>query len=76
MTPAYPQWPGFRLPFGAAPEVHTFKSHLEAADAEVPDHHTQLEELLGHVRRCERWARLDDQIDLNWRLGQEPPRPD
>ena len=42
----------------------------EAAPAQLdaPDHHSQLEELLGHVRRCERWARLDDRIDLSWRL--------
>ena len=43
-------------------------SEAAAAQLDVPDHHSQLEELLGHVRRCERWARLDDRIDLSWRL--------
>lgn len=33
-----------------------------ALAADVPDSQTQLEDLLGHVRRCERWARLDDLI--------------
>jgi hypothetical protein len=35
----------------------------------VPDFQTQLEEILSHVRRCEKWARIDDRIDLSWKLG-------
>ena len=64
MTPAYPQWPGFSLPAQG-------RRYVEAAslsNSEVPDHHSQLEEIIGHVRRCEKWARLDDRIDLSWRL--------
>jgi hypothetical protein len=73
MNSAYPQWPGFRLPFGAArPPVEKAPAPIPGpAEEEVPDHHSQLEELLGHVRRCERWARLDDKIDLSW--GLEKP---
>jgi hypothetical protein len=73
MTPAYPQWPGFQLRFPGRrrdpplpPSVPAAKALWAGSDA--PDHHSQLEELLGHVRRCERWARLDDRIDLSWRL--------
>jgi len=62
MTPAYPQWPGFPLPFPRSRYVPN------AEGVEVPDHHSQLEELFGHVRRCEKWAQLDDRIDLSWRL--------
>jgi hypothetical protein len=62
MSPAYPQWPGFPFSF---PRARPLRS---ADGAEVPDHHSQLEELLSHVRRCEKWARIDDRIDLNWRL--------
>ena len=74
MTPAYPQWPGFRLPFPGRRNGPTMSNGtLEGGDGkerlgEVPDHHSQLEELLSHVRRCERWAQLDDRIDLSWRL--------
>jgi len=35
-------------------------------DTDLP---SQLEELLSHVRRCEKWARLDDRFDLIGRLG-------
>lgn len=63
MTPAYPQWPGFPL---STPPRHVVQA--AASGMEVPDHHSQLEELLGHVRRCEKWAQLDDRIDLSWRL--------
>jgi hypothetical protein len=59
VTPAYPQWPGFPIPFGGR---RSQPARPVAPDA--PDHHSQLEELLGHVRRCERWAALDDRIDL------------
>ena len=74
MTPAYPQWPGFPLPFPGRRGSRLATASSEDAEepavlVEVPDHHSQLEELLSHVRRCERWARLDDRIDLNWRLG-------
>jgi hypothetical protein len=37
------------------------------AEAE-PDLHSQLEDLLSHVRRCEKWARFDDRLDLLGRL--------
>jgi hypothetical protein len=33
-----------------------------------PDLQSQLEELLSHVRRCEKWARFDDRLDL---LGRQ-----
>ena len=72
MTPAYPQWPGFPLPFPGRRTAAIAASAVEpepAPIADVPDHHSQLEELIGHVRRCERWARLDDRIDLSWRLS-------
>ena len=71
MTRGYAQWPGFPLP---APGRRTDPLPALAAEpdsitiADAPDHHSQLEELIGHVRRCERWARLDDRIDLSWRL--------
>jgi hypothetical protein len=32
---------------------------------EVDDLGTQLEDLIAHVFRCERWARMDDQIALS-----------
>jgi hypothetical protein len=73
MTPAYPQWPAFPLPFSAR-RSNSIRSNARAGAgdpavyADIPDHHSQLEDLLGHVRRCERWARLDDRIDLSWRL--------
>ena len=66
MTPAYPRWPGFSRPFAAGRRRPIASS--PPADSEVPDHHSQLEELLGHVRRCEAWARIDDRIDLRLRL--------
>jgi hypothetical protein len=34
-----------------------------------PDLQTQLEDLLSHVRRCEKWARFDDRLDLLGRLS-------
>ncbi len=68
MTPAYPQWPGFPLPFPGRPSVPLPTADAPVLASEAPDHHTQLEDLLGHVRRCERWARLDDRIDLSRRL--------
>ena len=73
MTPAYPQWPGFPLPFAGRRSKPPLPSAPVAAGTpaallEAPDHHSQLEDLLGHVRRCERWARIDDRIDLSWRL--------
>jgi hypothetical protein len=68
MNPTYPQWPGFRLPFGGVPVPKAPEPRPIPEGEEIPDHHSQLEELIGHVRRCERWARLDDQIDLSWRL--------
>jgi hypothetical protein len=62
MTPAYPQWPGIPVPFGSRRGLPP-----TPAGVEIPDHQTQLEELLNHVRRCERWANLDDRIDLGWK---------
>jgi hypothetical protein len=73
MTPAHQQWPGFPLSFHGRRGNRVPSSLPDGAGtpaaAEIPDHHSQLEDLLGHVRRCERWARLDDQIDLSWRLN-------
>jgi hypothetical protein len=66
MNPAYPQWPGFPSPFAAGRRRPV--APTPPPGAEIPDHHSQLEELLGHVRRCEVWARIDDRIDLRWRL--------
>jgi len=43
------------------------------AAAPAPDHHTQLEDLLGHVLRCETWERLGDRIDLSLRVRRESP---
>ena len=65
MTPTYPQWPGFPLPFSPR------RSPVRRPAVDVPDHHTQLEDLLGHVRRCERWAALDDRIDMWLRQERE-----
>ena len=72
MIPAYPRWPGFPLPFPgrrSIPVQSATSAETSVVLPEAPDHHSQLEELLGHVRRCERWARLDDRIDLSWRLA-------
>ncbi len=32
------------------------------------DLQSQLEDLLSHVRRCEKWARFDDRMDLLGRI--------
>lgn len=72
MSPAYPQWPGFLPPFpnrGRRPEPGpALPVAPEEQPVEVPDRQSQLEDLLGHVRRCERMARLDDRIDRSWSL--------
>ena len=34
----------------------------EEESIEAPDRQSQLEDLLGHVRRCERMAKLDDRL--------------
>ena len=69
MTPAYAQWPGLPLPVpGRRTDLPALAAEPVVTITDVPDHHSQLEELIGHVRRCERWARLDDRIDLSWRL--------
>ena len=60
MASAYPQWPGFPVPNPAR-----FSARVRPEG--VPDFPTQLEEILSHVRRCEKWARLDDRIDLAWK---------
>ena len=44
-----------------------------AADILAPDLHTQFEDLLTQVRRCESWERLEDRIDLAIRLRREYP---
>ena len=44
-----------------------------AADHPTPDLHTQIEDLLSHVRRCESWERLEDRIDLAIRVRRESP---
>lgn len=40
----------------------------------VPDLGTQLENLFVHVHACEKWAVLDDRIDLATRLKGGRPR--
>ena len=35
---------------------------------------SQLEDLVTHVMRCERWARFDDRLDLAWAV-QRVARP-
>jgi len=65
MSSAYPQWSGFPLPFPRSRRIRLAESE------EVPDHQTQLEEILSHVRRCERWAELDDRFDRIWRRQEE-----
>lgn len=42
------------------------------ADLPATDLHTQLEDLLTHVMRCESWERLEDRIDLAIRVRREP----
>ena len=37
--------------------------------APIPDLGSQLEDLRIHVLRCERWAQLDDRLDLALRTG-------
>lgn len=69
MSPAYPQWPGFFPPFpnrGRRPELGPALPVTQPV--EVPDRQSQLEDLLGHVRHCERMAKLDDRIDRSWSL--------
>jgi hypothetical protein len=60
-----PVGPGAKFPF--APRR---SSAWLPAEAE-PDLQSQLEDLLGHVRRCEKWARFDDRLDLLGRLSGE-----
>lgn len=70
MSSAYPQWPGFHPPFpnrGRRPEPGPALPVVpEEKPIEVPDRQSQLEDLLGHVRRCERMAKLDDRLDAAW----------
>ncbi|GAC1653741.1 MAG: hypothetical protein NVS9B1_03590 [Candidatus Dormibacteraceae bacterium] len=69
INPGRPQWPGFPRDFSfGAPMSATPDSTPASGPDSVPDSHSQLEELIGHVRRCERWAAIDDRIDLAWRL--------
>jgi hypothetical protein len=44
-----------------------------AADITSPDLHTQFEDLLTHVLRCESWERLEDRIDLAIRFRRDSP---
>ena len=57
-----PTGPGQRLSFAARRPI----GWLPIKDD--TDLHSQLEEILGHVRRCEKWARFDDRLDLISRL--------
>jgi hypothetical protein len=41
--------------------------------AQISDLGSQLEDLVMHVLRCEKWARFDDRIDLS--LAVERARP-
>jgi len=62
MQPAYPQWPGFPLPFKLKRPTLLPAPPPDAETA--PDHQTQLEELLNTVWDAEANWRLDDRIDL------------
>jgi hypothetical protein len=62
MYAARPIWPGYSMPFASR------RTRSDASNPDVPDRHTQLEDLLSHVRRCEKWARFDDRLDLQARL--------
>ncbi len=57
-----PIGPGAQFPFAA----RRASGWLPLGDD--PDLHSQLEDLLSHVRRCEKWARFDDRLDLIGRL--------
>jgi hypothetical protein len=57
-----PVGPGSHFPF--APRRSTGWLTVEAE----PDLQSQLESLLSHVRRCEKWARFDDRLDLLGRI--------
>jgi hypothetical protein len=37
----------------------------------VTDLGSQLEDLMTHVLRCERWARFDDRLDLAWSVERK-----
>ena len=49
------------------------KPHLDlwrpnvAGAPQIMDLASQLEDLMTHVLRCEKWARLDDRLDFEWR---------
>lgn len=43
------------------------------ANGPAPDLHTQFEDLLSHVLRCESWERLEDRIDLAIRVRRDSP---
>jgi hypothetical protein len=38
---------------------------------QVADLGSQLEDLMTHVLRCERWARFDDRLDLAWSVQRK-----
>jgi hypothetical protein len=57
-----PSGPGSRLAFSFRRPIGWLPVEEDA------DLHSQLEDLLSHVRRCEKWARFDDRLDLLSRL--------
>jgi hypothetical protein len=57
-----PTGPGSRPPFAVR------RSVVWLPVEDDTDLQSQLEDLLSHVRRCEKWARLDDRLDLLGRL--------
>jgi len=69
INPAQPHWPGFPRAYSVGAPVPASPDSSPASGPDsVPDSHSQLEELFGHVLRCERWAAIDDRLDLAWRL--------
>ncbi len=43
--------------------------------AQISDLGSQLEDLLMHVVRCEKWARFDDRLDLAFAVERLRPAP-
>jgi hypothetical protein len=60
-----PVGPGSHFPF--APRRSAGWLPVE----DEPDLQSQLESLLSHVRRCEKWARFDDRLDLLGRVDSD-----
>ena len=62
----------FTRPIGPGSRIN-FAPRRDAGWLPVEDDtdlQTQLEDLLSHVRRCEKWARFDDRLDLLGRLDR------